>query len=67
MPPRLNKRQLREQEELLALGAGQEEETSGEDEHPTAGGAGFAAVCTCNSMSLDRFSWIIPHPIYYIS
>ncbi|CCL99007.1 uncharacterized protein FIBRA_01015 [Fibroporia radiculosa] len=54
MPPRLNKRQLREQEELLALGAGQEEETSGEDEHPTAGGAGFAALMNEDDSDADN-------------
>lgn len=51
MPPRLNKRQLREQEELLALelakhsDAESSDDAAESDHPPSAAPLGFAAVC----------------------
>lgn len=62
MPPRLNKRQQRELEELEALGGPQanskEVEASTDDEQPPVRGvtaAGFSAVCNSLSFSVLRY------------
>ncbi|KAI0792906.1 transcriptional repressor TCF25-domain-containing protein [Abortiporus biennis] len=52
MPPRLNKRQLREQEELAALEAAETPEHSESEEEnvpSTSGGGGFAALMSFNT------------------